>query len=204
MNQGAGRYKIDLEGGDTREIWASRELDHDADPFRYGRALGQLLQHPDALQVEWTNGVWRCSPPSDPPPAVTAFIEARRAVIVELKRIAEEKLPRFRRVPKEAAVPLILLKLERVRPQIEALLASWSAAVDATVDEDRGYAAAHDLLLQTDTFRVLDAEGAVERLVVLPTNPWMLTSLLQFQDLWANAVGSAVEKRTPHNSGSST
>lgn len=197
INEGAGRYKIDLEGGDTREIWASRELEHDADPFRYGKALGQLLQHPDALQVEWSNGAWRCSPPAAPPQEVTAFIEARRALIVELKRIAEEKLPRFRRVPKEAAVPLILLKLERVRPQIEALLVIWSAAVEATVNQDRGYSAAHDLLLQTDTFRVLDAQGAVERLVVLPTNPWMLASLLEFQDLWAKAVRSAVEKRTP-------
>ncbi len=197
VNEGQGRYKIDLEGGDTREIWASRELDHDPDPFRYGKALAQLLQHPDSLQVEWSNGAWRCAPSTEHSQVVTAFIEARRALFVELKRMAEEKLPRFRRVPKEAAVPLVLLKLERVRPQIEALLATWCAAVDATVKQDRGYAAAHDLLLQSDTFRVLDAQGAVERLVVLPTNPWMLASLLEFQDLWAKAVRSAVEKRTP-------
>ncbi|MEZ4361609.1 MAG: FtsK/SpoIIIE domain-containing protein [Kofleriaceae bacterium] len=197
INEGPGRYKIDLEGGDNREIWASRELDHDADPFRYGRALAQLLQHPEALQVEWSNGTWRCTPLTEPPQLVSAFVEARRALIIELKRMAEEKLPRFRRVPKEAAVPLILLKLERVRPQIEALLATWNAAVDATVNQDRGYAAAHDLLLQTDTFRILDSQGAVERLVVLPTNPWMLASLLEFQDLWAKAVQTATEKRTP-------
>lgn len=197
INEGPGRYKIDLEGGETREIWASRELDHDADPFRYGKATAQLLLHPDCLQVERTGGAWRCEPPSDPPKSVGAFIEARRALLVELRSVAEEKLPRFRRVPNEAAVPIMLLKLELVRPQIEAVLHTWKAAVDETVGRDLGYGSAHDLLLQTDTLRFLDAHGAIERLVVLPTNPWMLAALLEFQRRWGEAVLAAQEKKTP-------
>lgn len=193
----AGRYRVDLDSGDTREIWAHHETS--TDPFRTAQAVGQLVNHPRTTRLDWSAAERRWTRHELPPgasPGVQRFFESRATLLGALRELADAKLPRFRRLPDEAAVPVALLPLHRLRSQVDALLDAWNAAVDDLIDGTMQYAAWHDVLLQVDTLRVLDADGAVARVVVLPTHPWMLAALSAFQDRFARDVRSATERKS--------
>lgn len=201
IHEGLGRYKVDLDGGDMREIWAHHE--GAADPFRTAQAVAQLVTSPLAVRIEWRAApkVWtHISPPDDPPPSIVRFLDARAAVLVALRELAEKTVPRFRRVPSDAALPLFLLPLHRIGSLIEALLRNWNEAVDDTTDGVNHFGAWHDVLLQTDTLRIVDDGGAIERLIVLPTHPWLLAALVAFQTRFARNVHTASERKGVVNS----
>jgi hypothetical protein len=175
------RYKVDLDSGDTREIWA--DLEESGDPFRRAQAVAQLLVHPQTFRLDWRGNDWvRHAPPPKPPASIQRFLELRQDVLYALRKLAEAKLPRFRRVQTDAAVPLFLLSMRGLGSLVEDLLQAWNAAVSDTVDGVSHFSAWHDLLLQTDTLRVLGEDGGLSRLVVLPTHPWLLGALAAFQE----------------------
>jgi hypothetical protein len=196
VHEGQGRYRVDLGGGDTREVWAHHE--GSADPFRAGQAVGQCVLQPTTCSLDWypVERRWqRHEPPTGAPPTVQRFLEARTALLVSLRELAERVLPRFRRVPDDAAVPVTLLPIHRIRAQVETLLDAWKAAVDDLMESGRQFGIWHDLILQIDTMRMVDPTGVIERVVVLPTHPWMLGALAVFQDRFARNVRTATERK---------
>lgn len=197
IQEGQGRYRVDLDGGDTREIWAHHEGSDG--PFRTGQAVGQFVVRPQTSRLDWDQAerAWRRHEvPPDAVPSLLRFANQRAALLGLLRELAEEFVPRFRRVPEEAAVPVTLLPLHRVRSEIEALLEAWNAAVDDLFSTGRQFGTWHDVLLQTDTLRILDDEGGVARVVLLPTHPWMLGALAVFQDRFARNVRQSSERRS--------
>jgi hypothetical protein len=198
VHEGAGRYRVDLVGGNTREVWAAPE--GAPDPFGTGRAVGRLVGDPAVARLERTGATWTLVPASaNEQPAITRFRATRAQVIDALRTLAEKRVPRFRRVGVDAAVPLMLLPLHELRGAIGDLLAGFCAAVDDTSEGKVQFGAAHEALLQTDTLRVFDANGGLERLVVLPTHPWMLAALLAFQDRCADNIRGAEDARSTVN-----
>jgi hypothetical protein len=192
---GAGRYRVDLEGGDTREVWAQRESDGAAAPdaFFTGRAVGQLLLAPEAFRLDWDGTAWQPHlTPAAPPGSVQRWLDARRELLTAVKELAERRIPRFQRLPSEAAVPLVLLPLHQITGQVTALYQRWLEAVDDTAVGT--YSVWHDVLLQTDTVRTV-RNGTLERVVVLPTHPWLLGALHTFQQRFAANVRQAKESR---------
>src|SRR5690606_37730595 len=148
--------------------------------------------------LDWSSasGTWLHHPPaSDAPAAVQRFLEAREAAIEALHEVAVQLVPRFRRVPEEAAVPVFLLPVHRLGSRAEELLRAWNDAADAPTEGVSHYQHWHQWLLQTDTLRILDANGAVTRLLLLPTHPWLLRALSAFQSTFAADVRSAIERR---------
>jgi hypothetical protein len=189
------RFKVDLAEGVTREIWPARTA---PSAFLYERAVARLLRHPMEPWLERVGTQWRASTDlgSGDHAAVQRFREARVRVLETLRTLAEERFPRFRREVDDAAVAITLLPLDQARREIEGYLAAWSHAVDdALQGGSLRYGSAHDALLQTDTLRLLDSEERLERLVVLPTHPWLLAAVLQLQDGFAANVNAAKESR---------
>lgn len=194
IHEGAGRYKVDLDG-DTREVWAHHESS--ADPFRSAQAVGQFLNRSRSVRLDWnvTKRSWTLhDAPPDPPPSIGRYLEARETLLVGLRGLAEKRLPRFRHVPGDAAVPITLFPLYQVRSQIQAVLHAWTAALDDLTEGAGPFGLWHDILLQTDTLRIFDDEAGLTRLVVLPTHPWMLEALATFQDRFAQNVRSAKDQ----------
>lgn len=197
VHEGQGRYRVDLDGGVTREIWAQHEGSED--PFRSGQAVGQLVLNPLTLRLDWSlaERSWEHhQAPDGAPGAVTSYLQARADLLDALRGLADELLPRFRRVPEGAAVPVALLPLHRIRDQIEQALDAWNAAVDELVEAGSHFGSWHDVLLQTDTMRMVADGGAIERLVVLPTHPWMMGALAVFQERFSRNVLTAKERRS--------
>jgi hypothetical protein len=193
--EGAGRYRVDLAGGNTREVWAAATRES-PDPFATGRAVARFLLDPSFARLERKgNEISGVVAPANETAAVVRFRAARTDALAALRALAEKRVPRFRKVGGEAAVPLFLLPLHHARAAIEALLAAWSAAVDDTSEASPQYGPPHEALLQTDTIRVFDGDGVLTRLVVLPTHPWMLAAMLEFQDRNAANIRGAKDPR---------
>lgn len=181
------RWRVDLRGGLARQVDGSTQEDR-ADPFQYERAVHQALLHPEVLRWEREGGRLRAVAPelgSQVDPTFRAAFERvltlRRELFEGLYELARARLPRVARRVEEAAVPLPMLPLHALATAVEALLEAWSAAADAAFSEDGRFEAEHEALLQMDTLRVQDAQGGLEQLVLLPTHPWMLASLLHYQ-----------------------
>ena len=199
IHEGPGRYKVDLDG-DTREVWAHHESS--TDPFRNAQAVGQFVTHPRVVRLEWNPAKksWLAhNAPPDPPPSIGRYLDAREALLLGLRDLAELRLTRFRHVPGDAAVPVALLPLHKIRSQIQAVLHAWTAAFDDLTDPAGPFGLWHDILLQTDTLRIVDADAGVTRLVVLPTHPWMLEALATFQERFAQNVRTAKEQGSAVN-----
>jgi hypothetical protein len=196
IHEGAGRYRVDLARGNTREIWASPE--GSVDPFANGRAVAMLLADPAHARLERRGSVLTGVPAQKgEPPALARFRAARERALSALRAIAERLVPRFRRRVTDAAVPLMLLPLYELGGEIGELLAAWNAAVDDTSEGKAQFGPAHEALLQTDTLRVYDNNGALERVVVLPTHPWVLSAMLAFQARCAKNIKAAEDARAP-------
>lgn len=194
-----GRYKVDLDG-DTREVWAHHESN--PDPYRNAQAVGQFASHPRVFRIDWNPAKKEWTPhtaPAEPPPSLSRFLDAREALLTGLRALAVERLPRFRHLPAEAAVPVPLLPLHHIRDRIEAVLCAWMDAFDDLTEPPGPFGAWHDVLLQTDTLRVLDPNTGLIRLVVLPTHPWMIAALANFQDRFAQNVRAAEEGKSVIN-----
>ncbi|WP_158617668.1 hypothetical protein [Corallococcus sp. CA049B] len=195
VNEVPARFKVDLAEGVTREIWPARTA---PEAFLYERAVARILRQPTKPWLERVGIQWRSLTErgSYDQAAVERFREARVRVLEKLRTLAEERFPRFRREVDDAAVAITLLPLDRARREIEAYLAAWSNAVEDTLQGGSlRYGSDHDALLQTDTLRLLDGEEKLERLIVLPTHPWLLAAVLQLQDGFAANVIAAKESR---------
>ena len=181
---GGTRWRIDLEGGISREIHAARS--EALDTYVLERAVARLLSAPDTLALRCIRaGVVSALPAVDPGiESWGHFIAARRKLFDEIATIARRYLARYRRNLPDAGVPVWLLPLHGIAGLIEAYVTAWCAVVDDAVDRSARYDTLHDHLLQLDTL-VVEEGGRVQRVVLLPTSPWMLAALGRYQALMA-------------------
>ena len=187
-----GIWKVDLEGRIQRQVVGSHES-------LLENAVTCLLTAPDVGRLEWggTSGDEFAEVPLDdalPPDLLAPLLSARQACFDALVDCAEPLLPNSRG-GRSVAVPLPLIPLHVARTQIEQWMDAWTTAAETLVGSGAERSPALAALLQTDTLRVLDGDGAVDRLYVLPTHPWLLGSLLEHQDRLDRAFGSQ-EKRS--------
>lgn len=197
IRESGDRFAVDFGGNEIRHVWAGG-----TEPtfFQHGQAVGQLIMNPEAFRVEHSRGEWRSVTLSVASiEHIDEFLARRRDVLDALRQLAAQRVSRFRRAPDVAAVPLSLLPLHTMRDKVEALLAAWSDAVEQSVKSGTPFGAAHDVLLQTDTLRTLGNENQLKSLVVLPTHPWLLSALLQFQERFAQNVATAQEVKRSVN-----
>jgi len=171
-------WRVELAGNIQRKVngAGSRVLE---------QAVGQLLGAPSAARLELEpDGALRPVGLEGylSHDAEEALLGTRNACFARLCDLATNLLPRPREgVPLD--VPLPLLPLHRARVEIRAWLDAWNTAVDEQVGSgSQPMTPALNTLLQLDTLRQLDTTGRVERVVLLPTHPWLLGSLLAFQD----------------------
>lgn len=176
-------WKVGLKGGLPIEVQAAEpRLAVNDNGWRhfYERAVAWLIRHPDAVRVE-AKGPDSFDEPLrfDAVPQLARLAEARRAVMAALLEVAAERIPRVRRI-QHAPIPLMLLPLASLRDKIDAYLEAWMAACDDAMSQSGPRDPRHEVLLQLDTVLIRGAEGT-DRVTVLPTHPWLLSALAQFQ-----------------------
>ena len=186
-------WKVDLQGGIQRRVLGSPDSSLEA-------AVASLLTAPEAARLERTEG----TAPDDfrgvmldgalPGSMLTPLLNARRACFDALVACADPLLPNSRG-RQSLAVPLPLVPLHCARAAIEAWIDAWTAAAETLVGEEAERSPALAALLQIDTVRTLRPDGAVDRVSILPTHPWLLGGLLAFQDRMDWSFRSS-EKRT--------
>lgn len=84
----------------------------------------------------------------------------------------------------------MLLPLASLRDKIDAYLEAWMVACDDAMSQSGPRDPRHEVLLQLDTVLVRGADGT-ERVTVLPTHPWLLSALAQFQAIMGRNFAGA-------------
>lgn len=196
VDEVGARWRVDLLGGISREIYPSRSREDEPDHFLYERAVARLLMAPETITLRWSReGAFQPASTLEAQSERSGrFFEARRATFEALRELAMKHVPRFRRNQQDVGVPLWLLPLHHIDTQVTAYLEAWCTAVDEALAAKR-YEAVHDRLLQLDTL-LLEDNSQIQRLVLLPTNPWLLASLRHYQTILAENF-RAKEKRLP-------
>ena len=178
ITESGDTWRVDLKGNVQRKVMGATKKEHEA-------AVAHLLDNPNIARLELAAGEAEWSPvPLDAHlggPTVARLQEARTACFEAIREVAHRLLPR----PRAGArfhVPMPLLPLGAARDAIEGWIDAWNTSVDSLVGEGAvKMSPALNALLQLDTLREVDDAGTVERLVLLPTHPWVLGSLLAFQ-----------------------
>ena len=125
--------------------------------------------------------------------------EARAEALRALATAADRRLGPGWRQRADGAVPIPLLSLldEQTAAAIEAYVDAWCAVASVLLDEKGQFGGASSDLLQQDTLRVRSADGQLQRLIVLPTHPWLLGCLLEFQRRMARTFSGKKRRRLP-------
>lgn len=184
IEDSGNRWRVDFVGGSSRQFFPSRR--GGPSHFLYEQAVARLLQSPDTLTLRWSHeeSFQSASTIDGLGEGSERLVAARRSVLGAVRELAIKHVPRFRRNLEDAGVPLWLLPLHHIADQIGAYLDAWAAAVDSAFSSSTQYQVSHDRLLQLDT--LLMNEGAtLQRLVLLPTNPWLLAALCRYQSILA-------------------
>ena len=125
------------------------------------------------------------------PASTQAMLDARHRVFELLALSADERLGERWRDRRGAGVPIPLLSLidGPVAEAIESYVEAWVAAAEENLSSEGQFSPASSELLQQDTLLVQGEADELERLVVLPTHPWLLGCLLAFQRRMADLFG---------------
>jgi len=131
--------------------------------------------------------------------ALAPMREARAEALRALATAADRRLGPGWRQRADGAVPIPLLSLldEQTAAAIEAYVDAWCAVASVLLDEKGQFGGASSDLLQQDTLRVRSADGQLQRLIVLPTHPWLLGCLLEFQRRMARTFSGKKRRRLP-------
>lgn len=186
------RWRVDLDGGTSRQFFASRR--DGPDHFLYEQAVAQVLQSPSTMTLRWSReGGFRVgSTVEGLGDIMERFLATRRTALDAIRDVALKHVPRFRRNLEGAGVPLWLLPLHHAAPQIDAYLDAWCVAVDTAFDSTH-FQVTHDRLLQLDTLLIEEA-SRIQRIVLLPTNPWLLAALCRYQAIMAENFRSRARR----------
>jgi hypothetical protein len=184
VEDSGNRWRVDFVGGSSRQFFPSRK--GGPNHFLYEQAVARLLQSPDTLTLRWSHedNFQDASTIDGLGEGSERFVAARRTVLDAVRELAIKHVPRFRRNLEDAGVPLWLLPLHHIADQIEAYLDAWTTAVDTAFSSSTQYQVSHDRLLQLDTL-LMNEGAALKRLVLLPTNPWLLAALCRYQGILA-------------------
>ncbi|KIG19094.1 Cell division protein FtsK [Enhygromyxa salina] len=178
ISQVGPTWRVDLQGGVQCEIQPAGR----ARGFVYEHAVELLLGDSGSCRVEKpSSGEFRTVSWGDGLESLSELRRARAVVFAGIGELAKEKISGLRTAP-GGGVPLSLLPLHRAANEINEYLAAWTRAARSSLAA-AAYSAVHDALLQLDTLRLLDDKGRVERLVVVPTHPWLLGALLAYQSV---------------------
>mgnify|MGYP006870806209 CR=1 FL=1 len=174
-------WEVDLgESGRYKVFPASRM----AGRFIYEQAVERLLNSPDTMRMTLSAGSRDLVPIAWDPSleeALRQFLSVRTKLFSDIIVEARKRIAALRGGA-ETGVPLFLLPMHRLSQTIADYLCAWQDAVALSL-ERKPYGTLHDALLQLDTLRIMDAHVRIERVVVLPTHPWLLNALLRFQTL---------------------
>jgi len=131
--------------------------------------------------------------------ALAPMREARAEALRALATAADRRLGPGWRQRADGAVPIPLLSLldEQTAAAIEAYVDAWCAVASVLLDEKGQFGGASSDLLQQDTLRVRSAGGQLQRLIGLPTHPWLLGCLLEFQRRMAQTFSGKKGRRLP-------
>lgn len=181
---GARKWQLDLEGGLTQEVFSATP--EGVSSYAYERAVGVLLRHTASLRASLTpDGLVPVE--GEDVSTLASVLSARAAALEAIAAQTRKVIPRLGR--EDAAVLLPIVDLQPISDVVEAWCDLWTEAVRGRLGDDEQFTAEQATLLQLDTLRFKNADGEVERVVVLPTHPWMLRCLLGFQRAFQDALG---------------
>lgn len=175
---GKRMWQLDLPGGLSPKVVSATPSDQPS--YLYERAVGWVLRHPHTLQLASDDdGLRATQSVEDVSGSLVDVLSARTAALAAVRACAQDIASRIDR----ADIPVLLaaVDLEPAADAIQTWSRAWRETVRASLLRGEQFDAAHQTLLQLDTLRVLGREGAVDQVVVLPTHPWFLESLLTFQ-----------------------
>lgn len=174
-----------LRLGETAKLRVRSHDDHGAES-----AQGWLLGNPEALSVarrpsadgETTELVERPLPEAAVEP-LEPYLKARRALFQALRGEVAARLGKKKKALSQGQTPvsLPLLDLLPHAARIKAYVTTWLELLEARTTQRESMGPVHTALLDTDSMVELDDEGALDRLTLLPSHPWLLAALLQFQ-----------------------
>ena len=156
--------------------------------FGEEEAVARLLAEPSTWAVSASDGDSERNWTAYPAPeheALTDLVEARTHVLDALREATANLRLTQHGTDDLVVAPLGLVDLSRMRDLIETYLGAWLAAYDALVPERVAWSSSHRDLIELDILRVEDASGELERLIVLPTHPWLISAMLHYQDIVA-------------------
>lgn len=193
ISQSAEGWEVDLHAGGRYPILpASRGTGR----FIYERAVERLLNCADIMRVELSaDRELRDIPWEQGLDELEHFRLVRAKLFAELADVARKRSSTLRSEP-GVGVPLVLLPLHALADLIEEYSDAWGRAAAASLAPQR-YGTLHDALLQLDTLRIFDENKQLERLVVLPTHPWLLAALLHFQTILNRNFHAQPKRKRP-------
>lgn len=158
------------------------------------RAVGLLLDQPDVSALSITRdadgvlGPLTISRRLDEDERLAGLLAARARVFAGLRRAAEQTQRLSEAtlaVTGSAPANVLLLDLVPLADDIAAYLDAWLSVAEAHIVEQTRFESIHESLLALDALLVLDDDDApranTQRLIILPTHPWLLMAQLKFQ-----------------------
>ncbi|MCB9662367.1 MAG: hypothetical protein H6726_32305 [Sandaracinaceae bacterium] len=88
------------------------------------------------------------------------------------------------------AIPLMLVDLEVHRKLIDDYAESWVECFRASTNGRVAFTRRHAELLHLDALEHRDEDGSFRSITVLPTHPWLLKAMLEFQSLISEEFGA--------------
>ncbi|WP_428267884.1 FtsK/SpoIIIE domain-containing protein [Haliangium sp.] len=192
ISRRANVWSVSLAGGEVR-LKIERWNHHGEED-----AVGQLLAQPEvcALSRRRDGAGWAVTSHSFDDAfadAAKEFLAVRTELFTTLREQARGKATAHG-AEEAPPVALGLVDLGPVRELIGAYLDAWIEACDAVTPASTTFTSVHRLLLDTDTLIEYDREGdAIARVTVLPTHPWLLWALLNYQDTIAAAIDAGAD-----------
>lgn len=98
-------------------------------------------------------------------------------------------------------VPWMLIDLHLHQDLVRAYMDCWLRAIEANTADAIPFQAIHRTLLQLDVLECKDERQHFSRLIVLPTHPWLLSALLEFQLRVAADIKGTTQTGTPQRKG---